>query len=190
MNPSMNGSLCARVFVGAALALGLGACSGSDGKNAKPCTIQQNAAGANVLVCPDGTSTILGGTPLDGGATACTVTSLGGVKKITCADGSETLLPVGDAGAVTACTVVSNGDGTADMTCPGGDGGTITVTVKDALVSYANLSADDKAALDLQITVRSVTVPPTANPSSPSGCVTAMATRWRESPPRIYGSLC
>ena len=164
MDTSMNRSLSARGFVGVALVLGLGACSGSDGKNAEPCTIQQNAAGAKVLVCPDGTSTPLGGTPLDGGATACTVTSLGGVKKITCADGSETLLPVGDASAVTACTVVSNGDGTADMTCPGGDGGTITVTIKDALVNYANLSADDKAVLDLQVTVRSVTVPPSGKP--------------------------
>jgi len=71
---------------------------------------------------------------------------------------------------------VSNGRN-QDHHLPGGDGGTVTFNVKDALVSFATMSADSKAALDLQITVTSVTVPPAASPWLPSGSPTAAAMR-------------
>jgi OmcA/MtrC family decaheme c-type cytochrome len=126
-------------YVSATLALCLAACSGSNGKDGKSCTITQNATGADVLVCTDGTSAVLGSsapsTAVDGGITPGQV-----------------------------CTVVSNGDGTSYMTCPGADGGTFTVNIRNALVNYTNLGADDKAALDLKVAVSSVTVPATGTP--------------------------
>jgi OmcA/MtrC family decaheme c-type cytochrome len=60
--------------------------------------------------------------------------------------------------------VVSNGDGTSAMTCPGGDGGMVTLTIKNALVSYATMSAEDKATLDLKVAVSSVTVAASGKP--------------------------
>jgi OmcA/MtrC family decaheme c-type cytochrome len=170
MNRSSNPSLCTPGFVAAGAALLLAACSGSDGKNGESCTIQQNAAGENVLHCPDGTTSILGGgvsvPSADGGVTNCSiVVGDGGMMKIVCPDGSEQWLPGGtSANAGTPCTVVSNGDGTASMTCPGGDGGFVTVTIKNALVDYAAMTAEDKAALDLRVAVSSVTIPASGNP--------------------------
>jgi hypothetical protein len=56
---------------------GLLACSGTDGRNAEPCTITRTDAGVSQMVCPDGTKAVLtGGTAipvLDGGVTNCTI---------------------------------------------------------------------------------------------------------------------
>jgi len=171
----MNRGYNARIFIIAGLATGLAACSGSDGKDGKSCTVQTNAAGVSVMTCPDGTSVPLGGTTiptLDGGVTNCTIASVdGGAGKIVCPDGTEVVVPTGSTGNVntdaamgTACTVVANGDGTAEMTCPSGDGGMVTVTIKNALVDYAGMTADEKAALDMKVVVSSVTVPATGTP--------------------------
>jgi OmcA/MtrC family decaheme c-type cytochrome len=168
----MNRGTSVRSFVAAALALGLAACSGSDGKDGKSCTIQKDDAGVSIMVCPDGTKTTLGATTpapgLDGGTTppakvACTIEQPdGGAKMIVCPDGTTLVIPEAPAGATAAvCSVVSNGDGTSTMTCPSGDGGTMSVTVKNALVSFANLGNEGLAALDLQISITSITIPAT-----------------------------
>ena len=162
----MNRGLCVRSLIPAALALCLAACSGSDGK---PCTISLNDAGAQVMHCPDGTTATLTSPNVvipknDAGATNCTISSPdGGAKKIVCPDGTEVVIPSGGTTTTTTsgCTVVSNGDGTSTMTCPGIDGGTTTLTIKNALSSFASMSTDELAALDLKINVTSVTVPAT-----------------------------
>ena len=156
-------------LISAGLALCLAACSGSDGKNGKSCTVKTDSTGASILSCDDGTSVpITSAVPkLDGGATSCTIQAPdGGVKKIVCPDGTEYVLPSSSPTTTTgsACTVVSNGDGTSTMTCPGVDGGAVTSTVKNALVNFANLSADGMAALDLKVELTSVTVAATGKP--------------------------
>ncbi len=156
-------------LISAGLALCLAACSGSDGKNGKSCTVKTDSTGASILSCDDGTSVpITSAAPkLDGGATSCTIQAAdGGVKMIVCPDGTEYVFPSGSTTTATgsACTVVSNGDGTSTMTCPGVDGGMVTSTVKNALVNFANLGADALAALDLKVELTSVTVPATGKP--------------------------
>jgi OmcA/MtrC family decaheme c-type cytochrome len=180
----MNRGTSVRSCVAVALAIGFAACSGSDGKDGKSCTIQKNDAGVNIMVCPDGTTASVGGTTtlppvgLDGGNTptgpqTCTISAPdGGAKMIMCPDGTHVVIPdvptnPGTGGTTTVtsgCSVASNGDGTSTMTCPSGDGGTITVRVKNALVSFASLSADAIAALDLQVTLTSITIPATGKP--------------------------
>lgn len=162
----MNRGLYGRSVLSAALALSLAACSGSDGK---PCTIAQDDAGVKTMTCPDGTKAVLSGNvPIavnDAGATNCTIASTDAGSKIVCPDGTQVSLPAAGVGTSSAaCTVVANGDGTSAMTCPGGDGGMVTVTIKNALVNYTTMSADDKAALDLKVTVSSVTVPASGKP--------------------------
>jgi len=157
-----------RSLIPASLVLSLVACSGSDGKNGKSCSVRTEANGSSTLVCEDGTVAPLGSatTPpkLDGGAASCTIaTGAGGLKKIVCPDGTEVVLPAaGQTGS--SCTVVSNGDGTSTMTCPGLDGGTVTVTVRNALSNFASKSADEVAALDLKVTINSITIPTTGKP--------------------------
>ncbi len=164
----MNRGFLVRSLIPAGLALGLVACSGSDGKNGQSCHVV-NDAGTSTLVCDDGTSAPLGTAVIpkyDGGATNCTIQTLtGGVNKIVCPDGTEVVIPT-STGPTTgvSCTVVSNGDGTSSMTCPNGDGGLVTLTIKNAVSSYANMSAADKAALDLKVAVTSVTVAATGQP--------------------------
>jgi OmcA/MtrC family decaheme c-type cytochrome len=165
----MNRGFFVRSLIPAGLALCLAACSGSDGKNGKSCTVKTDSTGASILSCDDGTSVpIASATPkVDGGA-SCTIQAVdGGVKKIVCPDGTEYVLPSSSPTTATtgaACTVVSNGDGTSTMTCPGVDGGAVTSTVKNALVNFANLSADGLAALDLKVELTSVTIPATGKP--------------------------
>lgn len=157
----MNRGFCVRCIVSAVLSLALASCSGKDGKN---CTVSHNAAGDSVLVCPDGTSTLLAAA--DAAAptgTACTIVAPdGGTRRIVCPDGTEVVLPSGGSGA--SCAVVSNGDGTSRLTCPGGDGGLVSIIVKTALVDFAGMSATDKAALDLQLAVTSVSFPAAGKP--------------------------
>ena len=169
----MNRGLFVRSLIPAGLALCLAACSGSDGKNGKSCTVKTDSTGASTLVCDDGTSVPLGSAVIpkyDGGATNCTIVAPdGGAKKIVCPDGTEVVIPttvVTSSGGATgsSCTVVSNGDGTSTMTCPGLDGGTLTTTIKSALSNFASLSADELAALDLKITLASVTIPASGKP--------------------------
>ena len=170
----MNRGLIVRNFIPAGLALCLAACSGSDGsdgKAGKSCTVKVNDAGASILTCDDGTTATLSSPTAipknDAGATNCTIQSPdGGAKKIVCPDGTEVVIPSSSGTAPTgsACTVVSNGDGTSTMTCPGLDGGTFTTTIKNALSGFASLSADELAALDLKITITSITVPATGKP--------------------------
>ncbi len=159
-----------RFFMAATLCGWLAACSGSDGKDGKPCTIQRTDAGL-VMVCPDGTSANLGDTSLptsDAGATQCQLLPADGVTlRVVCPDGTNALLPTSapkDAPTGTACTVLANDDGTASMSCPSGDGGTVTVTIKNALANYASMTPDEKAALDMSIAVGSVTVGTAGNP--------------------------
>jgi len=165
----MNRRVLVRSFIPAGLALCLAACSGSDGKNGQSCTITLNDAGAQIMRCPDGTTATLSSSVTipknDGGATNCTIVAAdGGAKKIVCPDGTEVVIPTSVAtssGGTTgsSCTVVGNGDGTSTMTCPGLDGGTFTTTIKSALSNFASMSADEIAALDLKVTVASVTIP-------------------------------
>jgi len=158
-----------RILIPAGLALCLAACSGSDGK---PCTISLNDAGAQVMVCPNGSTATLGSPNVvipknDAGATNCTISSSdGGAKKIVCPDGTEVVIPSGGTTSTTAsgCTMVSNDDGTSTVTCPGIDGGTTTVTVKSALADFASMTADQLAALDLKATITSITVPASGTP--------------------------
>ncbi len=161
----MNRQSSVRNFILTGLALSLAACSGSDGKNGKSCSVKVNDAGANMLVCDDGTSAPLpAGTPASAN---CTIQAPdGGARKIVCPDGTEVVIPSssGTTTAGSSCTVVSNGDGTSTMTCPGLDGGTLTTTIKSALSNFASMSAEELAALDLKITVSSVTVPATGKP--------------------------
>jgi len=134
-------------------------CSGKDGKDGKECTVGVNDAGASVLVCPNGTTVL----PNPTGPTACTiVTGTNGVRKIVCPDGTEVVVPT--PGLAASCAVVSNGDGTSNVTCPSGDGGMQTIVVRNALVNYTNASADEKAALDLKVTVGGISFPAAGNP--------------------------
>jgi hypothetical protein len=167
----MNRGLFVRSLIPATLALCFAACSGSDGKNGKSCTVTVNDAGASILKCDDGTSAPLSSPAAipknDAGATNCTIQGPdGGVKKIVCPDGTEVVIPssTGTTTTGSACTVVSNGDGTSTMTCPGLDGGTLSTTVKNALVNFSNLGADAVAALDLKVELTSVTIPATGKP--------------------------
>ena len=155
----MNRGYCVRTLVFAGL-LGLGACGGSDSGDGNTCTVKVNAAGQPTLVCPNGT-TVIGG--VDAATNACTIVSVNATtKKVSCPDGTEFVLPATVTGS--ACTLVSNGDGTSSITCPGGDGGVVTLPVKNALSSFASMSAADLAALDLRITITSITVPAAGKP--------------------------
>jgi OmcA/MtrC family decaheme c-type cytochrome len=167
----MNRGLFVRSLISAGLALCIAACSGSDGKNGangKSCTVGVNDAGASILTCGDTTATLSNPTVIpknDAGATNCTIQAPdGGARKIVCPDGTEVVIPASGGSAGSSCTVVSNGDGTSTMTCPGLDGGTFTTTIKNALSGFASLSADELAALDLKITITSITVPATGKP--------------------------
>jgi len=169
----MNRGTHGRFYVSAALAVCLAACSGSDGKNGTngtTCTVGPNDAGVNTISCSDGTSATLGGkVPIpsnDAGATNCTIVSPdGGARMIVCPDGTSVTIPApASASTGVSCTVVSNGDGTSTMTCPSGDGGVVTTNIKDAVVSYTNMSAAEKAALDLHVFVSGVTVPASGKP--------------------------
>jgi OmcA/MtrC family decaheme c-type cytochrome len=144
-------------------------CTGSNGKEGKPgtsCTVTANADGTATLSCgPDG-----GAATVSNGS-SCTVTDVDGGSQIECEDGTTSFVASGTNGTSGAngapgesCNVVSNGDGTRTITCPAGDGGTVTFNVRDALVNYATMSADGKAALDLQITLTSVTIPASGQP--------------------------
>jgi OmcA/MtrC family decaheme c-type cytochrome len=145
------------------------ACSGSDGKDGKAgnsCTVIANSDGTETLLCgPDGgTATISNGK-------SCTVTAVDGGSRIACQDGTTSFVASGSNGTNgtngtpgQSCNVVNNGDGTRTITCPGEDGGTISFNVRDALVNYATMSADNRAALDLKIVVSRVTVPASGQP--------------------------
>jgi OmcA/MtrC family decaheme c-type cytochrome len=139
------------------------ACTGNNGKNGA------NGTSCTVITNPDGTETLScgpdGGTATVSNGKSCTVTDVDGGSQIACGDGGTAFVPNGINGEEgESCVVVNNGDGTRTITCPGGDGGTVSFNVRDALVNYATMSADDKAALDLQIVVTSVTVPATGQP--------------------------
>jgi OmcA/MtrC family decaheme c-type cytochrome len=161
-----------RMFAVALAPACLAACSGSDGKDGKSCTVQRDSTGSTVLVCPDGTKVTLGSPPVaavDGGTLQCTLAPAdGGAWRIVCPDGTNVPLPSSvsrDAATGVVCTTVANGDGTASMTCPGGDGGLVTVTIKNALVSYSAMNADEKAALDMTITIDSIAITAAGNPA-------------------------
>jgi len=145
------------------------ACTGDNGKAGQAgtsCTVTTNADGTETIRCgaDGGAATVSNGK-------SCTVTDVDGGTQIECEDGTSSFVASGTNGTNgsngapgQSCNVVSNGDGTRTITCPAGDGGTVTFNVKDALVSFATMSADSKAALDLQITVTSVTVPASGQP--------------------------
>jgi OmcA/MtrC family decaheme c-type cytochrome len=148
------------------------ACTGDNGKAGQAgtsCIVITNADGTETIKCgaDGGTATVSNGK-------SCTVTEVDGGSQIECEDGTSSFVASGTEGTNgsngsngtpgQSCNVVSNGDGTRTITCPAGDGGTVTFNVKDALVSFATMSADSKAALDLQITVTSVTVPASGQP--------------------------
>jgi OmcA/MtrC family decaheme c-type cytochrome len=145
------------------------ACGGSDGKNGTngtTCTVTNNADGTKTLACSGdgGAVTLANGTSGTNGK-SCSVAAVDGGSQITCEDGRKTFIPnapTADAGG--ACDVSKNGDGTWTITCPGDDGGTESITVKEAVLDYATMSAANKAALDLKITVTSVTVPASNQP--------------------------
>lgn len=156
----MNRGFRVRCFVSAVLSLavvGFSGCKGSDGKG---CTVTPDKDGKTVLVCPDGTSTVMA--TADAASTCTIVAPDGGAKRIVCNDGTEVVVPNTTGG--TPCAVVNNGDGTSRLTCPGGDGGLVTVIVRSALVKYTGLSAAEKAALDLKVTVAAVSFPTTGKP--------------------------
>ncbi|HJX65606.1 MAG TPA: OmcA/MtrC family decaheme c-type cytochrome [Polyangia bacterium] len=158
-----------------AVAVLAAACTGDNGKEGRAgtsCTVTTNADGTETLRCgaDGGTATVSNGK-------SCTVTEVDGGSQIECEDGTMSFVASGTNGANgtngtngasgtpgQSCNVVSNGDGTRTITCPAGDGGTVTFNVRDALVNYASMSADDKAALDLQITVSSFTIPASGQP--------------------------
>ena len=159
----MNRGLYVRCSVSAVLCLAVGVVSGCSGKDGKGCTVTRNDAGASVLVCPDGTSTVVATNDAGATGSGCTIVEPdGGARKIVCPDGTEVVLP--SPGGGTPCVVVSNGDGTSRVTCPGGDGGLVSIIVKSALAKYANLSAAEKAELDLKMTVEAVSFPAGGRP--------------------------
>jgi OmcA/MtrC family decaheme c-type cytochrome len=162
----MNRELCVRYFLPAGFALCLAACGGAEvGPHSQSCTISRNDAGASILVCPDGTTATLSSPTVIGGTTNCTIQAPdGGAKKILCSDGTEVVIPTSGGSAGASCAVVSNGDGTSTMTCPGLDGGTVTLTVRNALSNFASKTADELAALDLKVTITSITIPATGKP--------------------------
>jgi OmcA/MtrC family decaheme c-type cytochrome len=159
----MNRGYCVRTLVFAGL-LGLGACGGSDSGTANTCTVKVNAAGQPEIVCPNGTTTPIAG-GVDAGANVCTIASVNTTTEtVKCTDGTTFVLPITSTATGSACTLVANGDGTSSITCPGGDGGVVTLPVKNALSTFASMSAADLAALDLNITITSITVPATGKP--------------------------
>ena len=105
-------------------------CSGTDGRNAKPCTITQIDGGASLMVCPDGTSAVLSGgsaiPAVDGGATNCTIQPAdGGLSQIVCPDGTMVLVGPGTPGAKgvngTSCTITApDGGGARVLVCSDG----------------------------------------------------------------------
>ena len=111
-------------------ALTLMGCSGTDGRNAKPCTITRIDGGASLMVCPDGTSAVLSdGTAIpaiDGGATNCTIQPAdGGLSRIVCPDGTTVLVGPGAPGASgakgTSCTITApDGGGARVLVCSDG----------------------------------------------------------------------
>jgi OmcA/MtrC family decaheme c-type cytochrome len=142
------------------------ACSGSDGKdgqNGTSCTVTANADGTKTLSCgPDG------GTVTLANGKSCSASTVDGGSQITCEDGTKAFIP-NDSGRDSgtsdeSCNVVNNGDGTWTITCPGDDGGTQSINVKQAVVDYTTMSAASKATLDLKIAVSSVTVPASNQP--------------------------
>jgi OmcA/MtrC family decaheme c-type cytochrome len=156
----MNRGLRVHCFVSAALFLvvaGLCGCKGDDGKG---CNVTHDDAGVTLLVCPDGTSTVMA--TADAGSACTIVAPDGGARKVVCGDGTEVVIPNTTGG--TPCVVVSNGNGTSRLTCPGGDGGMVTVVVKNALVKFTDLSAAEKAAMDLKLTVNALSFPSTGKP--------------------------
>ena len=140
------------------------ACSGSNGKdgvNGTSCTVTTNEDGTKTLSCEAD-----GGTVRLANGKSCSASTVDGGAQITCEDGTKAFIPSGgggggrDSGPASAslCDVVNNGDGTWTLTCPGDDGGTSSINLKQALVDYATMSVESKAALDLKIAVSSVTV--------------------------------
>src|SRR5664279_484486 len=156
----MNPGYCVRTLVFAGL-LSLGACGSSDSGAGNTCTVILNAAQQPELDCPNGTKTVIGG--VDAGDNVCKIVSVNSTTKmVSCPDNTQFVLPTTATGS--ACTLVSNGDGTSSITCPGGDGGVVTLPVKSALTNFAKMTAEQLAALDLNIKISSITVPASGNP--------------------------
>lgn len=157
-----------------ALAGLVAACTGSAGKSGKPCTIVTSADGTSVLQCPDDGGTLALPGAVDASAStpgSCTVSAVDGGSQISCADGTKTFVPNGINGAPGAsaesgksCMVQDNADGTKTLTCPGEDGGMVTISVRSAQANFATLSDEDKAGLDMKIAVSGVTVPASNQP--------------------------
>jgi OmcA/MtrC family decaheme c-type cytochrome len=160
-----------RAFVAAA-AVALAACSGTSGKDGEPCTVTKNTDGSSTIKCPDGTTVNVtngttGTTGQDGtdgtngtngangnNGTSCTVTSPdAGLRVITCTDGTTATVTNGTNGSNGISCTLATDAGIRVLTCTDG---TQTV-VPTAVVDWATLTATEIAALDLRVTVSSIT---------------------------------
>jgi predicted CXXCH cytochrome family protein len=108
------------------------ACSGTDGRDGKSCTVTKNDAGTNIMKCPDGTSVVLSGgvvvPAIDGGSTNCTIQPAdGGLSRIVCPDGTMVWVTTGVNGANgtngtngTSCSITSADGGSRILLCSDG----------------------------------------------------------------------
>jgi OmcA/MtrC family decaheme c-type cytochrome len=122
------------------------ACSGSNGAAGTSCSVTDNHDGTATLHCTDGSSfTVSNGQNGRDGQNG--------------KDGTDgTVGMTGTSGA--SCTLLDNHNGTRTLSC--GDGGTITVV--DAVVDYAVMTADEKAQSAMAAVVTNVAFPADGRP--------------------------
>ncbi len=102
------------------LLLGVSACA-SDGKTGPAgqagtrCTVEEQAEGAVLITCDDGTSATVKPPVPDAGDAACSVTREDGTVTISCPSGSSVSFPVAE-----SCKVSQAQDGAVTISCPDG----------------------------------------------------------------------
>jgi len=127
-----------------ALAAGCGGSNGAAGKDGTSCTLTDNQDGTATLHCADGSSfTIASGKDGKDGAD--------GGDGMNGANGKDG----------TSCTLSGADGGLRTLTC-GADGGSITVL--DAVVDYATMTADEKAQAGITAAVTAVSFPADGRP--------------------------
>lgn len=112
------------LFLGAASALALAACSGDSGEEpASRCSVSDNGDGTTTISCEDGDSVTVGAPAED---QQCTVSEADGNKVITCPDGTSAMITP-DTDTDTSCSIADgDAEGVKVITCDDGTSATIT----------------------------------------------------------------
>ena len=118
-------------------------CAGTQGPPAQPCSVNDNGNGTATIACPDGTTVVVG-------------SGRNGTDGMNGANGT----PGTNGTNGTSCTVTANADaGTKTIVCANGTTATISdgKNAVEGVVDFKTLYDTELAALDMTVTVNSIT---------------------------------